>query len=288
MDDLRIKLDRGSAILEIFASKDFKVVVQTPRLPLSFDSTGVYRIDIENDGSARLEVWKGKARIGNTTLKAGKSAVITPNGPEFAKFDRDEKDDFELWSQSRARDLAKIVGDLQNKSLRPVLLNSYLAGDWNIYTSFGLWIYNPRFASYCFFPFGYGWSSPYGYSLPSSMWWYRMTQYIMWRDQTMPGSVNTGGSGTTTTGTGQAPPTVPRPPDQESRFKRPPFIDMQGSPSGSPPIIEFPGAETRGTAGAPGKAASPAPPVFSPPPAPSAPTTIPMDRQGPVRVKGDN
>ncbi|MBO0139416.1 hypothetical protein J0673_24395, partial [Vibrio sp. Vb2736] len=92
------------------------------------------------------------------------------------KFDRDEKDDFELWSQSRARDLAKIVGDLQNKSLRPVLLNSYLAGDWNIYTSFGLWIYNPRFASYCFFPFGYGWSSPYGYSLPSSMWWYRMTQ----------------------------------------------------------------------------------------------------------------
>ncbi|MBO0160310.1 hypothetical protein, partial [Vibrio parahaemolyticus] len=78
-------------------------------------------------------------------MKAGKSAVITPNGPEFAKFDRDEKDDFELWSQSRARDLAKIVGDLQNKSLRPVLLNSYLAGDWNIYTSFGLWIYNPRF-----------------------------------------------------------------------------------------------------------------------------------------------
>ncbi|MEW6361974.1 MAG: FecR family protein [Acidobacteriota bacterium] len=288
LDDLRIKLDRGSAILEIFASKDFKVVVQTPRLPLSFDSTGVYRIDIENDGSARLEVWKGKARIGNTTLKAGKSAVITPNGPEFAKFDRDEKDDFELWSQSRARDLAKIVGDLQNKSLRPVLLNSYLAGDWNIYTSFGLWIYNPRFASYCFFPFGYGWSSPYGYSLPSSMWWYRMTQYILWRDQTMPGSVNTGGSGTTTTGTGQAPPTVPRPPDQESRYKRPPFIDMQGSPSGSPPIIEFPGAETRGTAGAPGKAGSPAPPVFSPPPAPSAPTTIPMDRQGPVRVKGDN
>jgi len=115
-----------------------------------------------------------------------------------------------------------------------------------------------------------------------------MTQYILWRDQTMPGSVNTGSSGTTTTGTGQAPPTVPRPPDQESRFKRPPFIDMQGSPSGSPPIIEFPGAETRGTAGAPGKAASPAPPVFSPPPAPSAPTTIPMDRQGPVRVKGDN
>lgn len=291
LDDLRLKVDRGSAILEIYASRDFKVNVETPAGPVIFENTGVYRLDVQSDAKVRLEVWKGKVELGKTAVKSGKAVLLGGSEVAIAKFDRDEQDAFETWSRNRARDLARSVADVQKKAFRPVLINSYLDGEWNLASSLGLWIYNPRFASFCFFPFGWGWYSPYGFALPSSMWWYQMSQYILWRDRMINGSGNTGGSGTTTsgppTGTGGQPRQTPPSPSGESRIKRPPFIDMQ-PPTSSPPIIEFPGAESRGGGAAPPmKGASPAsPPVFSP--QPSAPTTVPMDRPSPVRVKGDN
>jgi len=113
LDDLQLKIDRGSAILEIYASKDFKVNVQTPAGVVTIANTGVYRLDIGSDAGVRLEVWKGKVEIGERAVKSGKAVLIGSGGIEVAKFDRGERDDFENWSRTRARDLARSVADLQ-------------------------------------------------------------------------------------------------------------------------------------------------------------------------------
>ncbi len=64
LDDLRLRLSGGSAMFEVFADDDFKIVVNTPKADFSIIKSGVYRISVLNDGSGKIAVWKGKARIG--------------------------------------------------------------------------------------------------------------------------------------------------------------------------------------------------------------------------------
>src|SRR5687768_6806210 len=180
LDDLQLKLDGGSAILEVFAAEDFKVAVSTPKTNYLLVNTGVYRIDIGNDLRARLRVWKGLARVGNASeVKAGREAIAGGSGPvSVAKFDRDERDAFDLWSRTRSKELAKVSAQLKRDQLRPVLMRSFLGRRWNMYNSFGLWVFNPFFGGYCFLPFGYGWDSPYGFGFGHSIWWYDMPPVV--------------------------------------------------------------------------------------------------------------
>lgn len=169
LENLKVKINRGTAIFEVIADDEFRVAVTTPKADFYVVKSGVYRVDVLGDGAGKIEVWKGLAEIGDgqsAPLKKGQTATV--NGAEaiVSKFDRDEKEVFAAWSKERAKDLAKINSKLDRRNLR----NSLMSERWSIYNSYGLWIFDPFSRGFCFLPFGSGWRSPYGYWLGYDIW----------------------------------------------------------------------------------------------------------------------
>lgn len=237
LDDLKLKVNRGSAIFEVFASDDFKVSVTTPRGNFYLVDTGVYRVDVSPDGIAKIEVRNGKAQAGNLsgdTIKKGRTATI--NGSEIAisKFDRGEEDAFEDWSKSRAKLIAKANKKLAEDRLRNSLLSNARNNRIDCFNSFGLWVFNRSYNSYSFLPYGLGWRSPYGYGLGTSTgicnYPYRYRNYRPW----YPSNGGNGGNGGGGAGN---PPTTTVPAENVSRATRnstPPFRRMENS--GNAPV----------------------------------------------------
>jgi hypothetical protein len=229
LENLKMVLGQGSAILEVFADEEYFVTVRTPKAAFYLIETGIYRIDILPDGTEQIEVWKGKAQIGDkkgTVIKGGKTATITNGQLAVVKFDRDQKDEFDAWSKLRAKDVAKLNSKLQKNVLRDSLLSSYNQRGWNMYNSFGVWVFNRPFGSFCFVPFGYGWSSPYGYGFSYDFWDYRLPRYVY----TPPVySVNPGNNGGNNN-PGSNPPVALNPTNEERarRVFTPPFQRIRG------------------------------------------------------------
>ncbi len=289
LEDVKLKVNKGSAIFEVFATNDFRVTVEAPNGKFDLIESGVYRVDVPGDGNSRLEVWKGKALAGDTKVKGGRS-VTSDDDSVAAKFDRDDKDEFELWSRARAKELAKSNNELKDRDMRTALMQSFLGGRWNTYDSFGLWVYSARYGRYSFLPFGYGWSSPYGFGFGADIWYYGLPQ-VVFRPPVPGGTTSVGnrpGGSAGTPSPGTTRPTRPgyprgqRPVDGQTgqrpvdgprgqRRERPPFLDAQGGRStggrGSGPV----GAGDGGFS--PSGAGRRSAPVFSP-----APSSAPLDR----------
>lgn len=200
LDDLEVKLNRGSAMFEVFAADDFKVTVNANNNKFYLVDTGIYRIDVLADGNSKIAVWKGKAELEDSTkVKKSRETTVGSGQTQVAKFDRDDKDDFEQWSKDRAKLLAKANSDLERQGLRDSLISSYSRSPWSVYDSFGLWAYSPAYGSYCFLPFDYGWYSPYGYGFGRSFGYFRLPRYI---DIYQPIRTNTTNGTSTNTGNG--------------------------------------------------------------------------------------
>ncbi|MGH9819045.1 MAG: FecR domain-containing protein, partial [Pyrinomonadaceae bacterium] len=92
LDDLKIRLNAGSAIFEVIADDDFKVSVKAPKSNIDLIRSGVYRVDVAADGGAKISVWKGTAFVGanKTEVKAGRAATVNGETAIVAKFDRDQ------------------------------------------------------------------------------------------------------------------------------------------------------------------------------------------------------
>ncbi|MEZ5344707.1 MAG: FecR domain-containing protein [Pyrinomonadaceae bacterium] len=226
LDDLQLKLNRGSAMFEVYASNDFRVTVVAPGSRFYLIKSGVYRVDVLGNGTSRIEVRKGKAQIGDfeaTSVKKSRSAVVEGNDVAIEKFDRDERDDLEAWSRDRAKELAKANASLERDRLRSTLWNGYRSSSWDTFNSYGLWTYSPSLGSYCFLPFGYGWRSPYGFGLNRDLYYFRLPTVVYYmptvkpRRNPNPGDRPTGNPGQ-----------VGNPADQAGR--------PGGRGSGTPPI----------------------------------------------------
>ena len=181
LDNLQLKLSEGSAMFEVIADDEFRIAVKTPKADFSIITSGVYRVSVLNDGSGQVSVWKGKARIDDfnqTEIKSGREATVNVGQVAIEKFDRDEKDALEQWSKTRAKDLAKVNSRLQREDLRNSLISGFGSSRLNMYNSFGLWVFDRAFGSFCFLPYGYGWSSPYGYSYGRDLWYFRLPRTI--------------------------------------------------------------------------------------------------------------
>jgi hypothetical protein len=258
LENLKVKINRGSAIFEVIAADEFRVSVVTPKADFYVVKSGVYRIDILSDGAGKIEVWKGAAEIGDgksAPLKKGQAATVTGDETSIAKFDRGEKDVLENWSKERAKDLAKINSKLDKTSLRSSLLGA--SSGWNIYNSFGLWVYDPRFRGFCFLPFGYGWSSPYGYWFGRDLWDVHLPWVYYY-----PPNPNTNPPVTQNPTANQTDRT-PRNPNQMDRSRAlPPFTRVQGDI----------GIDTRTPTSNDNPAYVPPPPVYVPAPAPPSDT----------------
>ncbi len=179
LDDLEVKVNRGSAMFEVYAADEFKVTVNANKTNFYLVKTGVYRIDVLADGTSKIAVWKGKAELeDSTTVKKSRETTVGKGEAEIEKFDRDDKDDFEQWSKDRAKLLAKANSKLEKDGIRNSLISSYSRNPYSAYDSFGLWAYSAQYGAYCFLPFDYGWNSPYGYGFGRSFWDYRLPRYI--------------------------------------------------------------------------------------------------------------
>jgi hypothetical protein len=226
LDDLQLKLDSGSAILEVFAAEEFQVVVAAPKTKFVLIDTGVYRIDVGPGGNASLRVWKGGARLTNSAeiVKSGRQAAPNSTGTlSVSKFDRGKRDAFDNWSRTRGKELAKISALLKRANLRNVLMQAYNGRRWNMFGSFGLWVFDPFFGGFCFLPFGYGWNSPYGYGYGGHyIGWYEMPPVIY--NPPTTGGGNTGGNNNTP----QITPIV----TAGDRTPTPPFERMQQTMGG--------------------------------------------------------
>ncbi len=224
LDDLSIDVSRGSVMLEVFADRDFAVKINAPGASYSLIKSGVYRVDVAGDRST-LSVWKGQALVlgeQETKVKGGRQAIVANGAVAVKKFNKDE-DALAEWSEDRGKMLAKNVSKLKSDNLRAPLINSFRNNVWNMYGSYGLWVYDPIFGGYCFLPFGQGWSSPYGYWYGWDIWRYRLPWYVYRPPVQAPGN---GGGG----------PTNPAPPTTGTKIERrpvgqPPFEKLERNSS---------------------------------------------------------
>lgn len=266
LENLQLRLDRGSAILEVFAADEFTVTLHAPKAKFRLINSGVFRLDVLPDGAGTLSVWKGRALVGTSgagLIKPGRAMTVSNSLVTLAKFDRDKQDELDMWSKARGKQLAKLTDSLQKREMRNILLNSYAGNQWNVYNSFGLWVFDRFSGSYCFLPFGYGWSSPYGYGFGHSLSRYDLPWYVYSQPTWTPSPGQTSGQTP-----GQAPaPTITPIVTAGDRRAVPPFIRMSGN-SGRGDI----GNDTQD----PGNDYRPTYPIRQAP-APSAPPPTKMD-----------
>ena len=233
LDDLQIDLSSGSAMFEVFAAQDFTVSVNVPNTKFHLIQSGIYRVDVA-DGVGTIEVWKGKAELADalgTVVKGGREASFNGGTAAVAKFDRDDKDALETWSKARSKELSKFSSSLQRKQMQTALMNSFLGRQWNTYDSFGLWVFDPFGRNYCFLPFGYGWSSPYGYGFGNYLGGYNLPPVIYYPPVAIPSTPGTS-NGTRPVRSRAVGSESLQNTDRAARQRAiPPFVRMQGDPS---------------------------------------------------------
>ncbi len=166
LDNLKLKLSAGSAIFEVYADAEFKVTLDLPVNDIELTKSGVYRVDVLADGRERIAVWKGKVTVGaeKSEVTAGNEVFLKGTTATVLKFDRKNKDALDLWSDLRAKEASNINKRLKKAALAGSLMDAYNRGGWNMYGTFGVWVFDAFSGRWCFLPFGSGWRSPYGYS----------------------------------------------------------------------------------------------------------------------------
>lgn len=184
MDDLRIKLFKGSAVLEVFATNEFRVSIFTPKTRVTIVDSGVYRFDLNAGGDGMLSVVEGRAVIGENLIrvvKKGEMGTLSGRNITVSKFDRDKRDDLAEWSRSRSKELAKSASSLKNGNVGTALGNAFTSSAWRnlgAASGFGVWIFDPRFGRFCFLPYDYYFRSPYGWEYGSWVYWYHYPSFI--------------------------------------------------------------------------------------------------------------
>lgn len=296
LDHLRIKLLRGSAIIEAVGNDDTELSIQvdTPDTSAVVLKRGIYRFNVLRGGATEVLVRKGRALVGPNALlvKDGKMVTVSRNGgmSEVAKINKREKDALELWSRDRAEYLASI-----NRRVAPTIVN--IGVDiWASYNDrYGAWAYDNRRRCYVYMPGRGGASSPYGYGYDNC----RCSGGGDRRRNELPPGTPTnqpgGGEGGPVAGGTPPPDTAPvAPPTDEDRPRdREPGGSFRPSePREGRPISESPAPVNRPEAPAPVSRPEPQPapvqqsaPSYSPPPQQSSPPPSPPPAQEPVRTE---
>ena len=248
LDDLRVELARGGAVIEAtgYERLDLDITVATPRAVVHIVRTGIYRINALPEGEAEVAVSEGRALVGGLTVKGGKVARTGAAGVVVSKFDKKNRDELDLWSRERGRELARANEKLQRRALRTLLARSRLEDLFGPYgRGFGFWFYSDRLNCYTFIPFSGYWRSPYGFWYETGVFIYPGTGWPGGAPQpgylppgtgggTWPGGGGSGGGSGSGSGSGGLTPSPPMPRDTPSgRTPTPPpapHIDRAPAP----------------------------------------------------------
>ena len=175
LDWLRLRLTRGSAVVEAAGADGARMLLEvaTPQTRIVIDRKGLYRINVLPESATELLVRKGQAMVGSNSataikVKDGNRVTVTGRGEAVtAKPDKKDNDSFDLWSETRGKELADASRKLPERALASSYDNYRRSGlrDQRGYRSLsGLWVYDPFLVGRTFLPFYHGWSSPYGRS----------------------------------------------------------------------------------------------------------------------------
>ena len=168
LEDLRVELVRGGAVVEATGYGDMKMFLQVtlPGAVVKIERSGVYRLNAPEGGPSEVAVTKGRAVVGATVVKGGKVARVSGAGVEVSKLDKESRDELDQWSRDRGKELAKANEKLSQRALRTAFSSrNIFDASFNGWGSpNGFWFFNSGLRCYTFLPYGYGWRSPYGHS----------------------------------------------------------------------------------------------------------------------------
>lgn len=174
LDSLRVRLIRGSAVVEVAGADEARVAIQvdTPQAKVTVDRKGLYRVNAQPGGATEVLVRKGEAMVSSsqtkpTKVKDGKMAVVNNADLAVAKLNKEDQDAFDQWSRQRSEELVAASRKLSKDAIARSY-SSYRNSGLGGYRSLaGLWVHDPFSGCRTFLPFYSGWSSPYGHSYSS-------------------------------------------------------------------------------------------------------------------------
>jgi len=165
LDNLLVRLTKGSAIIEATGPDDLKlsIPVVTEQARFTIVRAGIYRINA-GAGMTELIVRKGRVQLNGTNelIKGGKKVTLTSTGETVAKLTNNDKDQFDDWSKTRGQTLARANMKLNTRTVNGYLMASSLGYGSYGFSRFGLWTWSPFSSCYTFLPFYWNWGSPYG------------------------------------------------------------------------------------------------------------------------------
>jgi len=171
LDDLRVTLEKGSAIFEVVATNQFRVSIFTPKSRVMIIQSGVFRIDLGPNGTGTLSAINGDAIIGDKApfiLKEGRKGNLDGSPVVAEKFDRGKGDLFSMWSKERSKQLTNMAKNFNSK----VLQNSLMGIGFSRYSCrIGFWAFSASIGT-SFIPCYDGFDSPYGWGYRRSSWGY--------------------------------------------------------------------------------------------------------------------
>jgi FecR protein len=168
LDDLRLKLVRGSVVVEAtgYGDEELSILFETPQASVRIVRGGIYRFNVLPSGVTEVGVQKGRVRVGAGEQLVKGGHLVRFGGaaaPEVAKakFKKEERDELDLWSRERGKELAKL-----NEKVSAQHVSTAFSSFNDPYSPrlHGVWYYNARGGYYTFLPFYASWNSPYGHS----------------------------------------------------------------------------------------------------------------------------
>jgi len=167
LDDLLLKLVRGSAIIEATGPDDagLRINIATDQKRLVIVRAGIYRINAQT-GMTELLVRKGRVMLGtrkDEVVKGGKRMTFSGGSTEVIKIGKSDQDQFDNWSKERGQTLARANQKLSLRSFNRELFDNRWDLAFSSASAWGLWTWSTYSRCYTFMPFYYGWSSPYGH-----------------------------------------------------------------------------------------------------------------------------
>ena len=152
--------------------------VDTPNTAVTFEGSGDYRLDVDEDGNTRLSVHKGSATVaaGGGQVSVGAGAGIRVEGldtPRYEVIGLPEVDEWDRWAGEReSRVLRARSRQYVSASVAGVAdLDDY--GQWSQLPEYG-WVWSPASVSAGWAPYRAGrwiWQDPWGWTWVSTEPW---------------------------------------------------------------------------------------------------------------------
>jgi hypothetical protein len=281
LENLRIRLLRGSAMIEVVGTDDTQLLlkVETPQTKALLVRRGLYRFNILQTGATEVMVRKGRALVGAPPqeVKSGKMIVVGRGlMAAILKIDKGEKDSLELWSRDRAEYLAAINRRI-SPSARLINFDSLFPSISYNERYNGAWAYDSQRGCYVFLPGRGGASSPYGYGYRN---WGNCC--INGRGNETPPNVPPAAPGAVAGGN-PSPPSAPSSPGVQPSE---PSGNYRPSEPTSRPVESSPTVVSRPDSSPAPTISAPPAPAYSPPP--SSPPAAPAGAAAPAMRESPN